>query len=372
MATPGVIANFYDSSSEQSILSRAIALVKYGYNNTITSYDTKGLNSASMDSLISGISAGTLTRVVLSNGTQATYSTAGKFINTQVATLDSLLKTANKGTSVRAGTCQANSTVTEIVLDSGASAVDDTYNGMYIKTAGTTAVYRRITDYVGSTKTCTVVTTTTAITTTETFVVYTQGYVDIVGDASSNENACLVAWNTLFPTVDAPMIIKVMGGYGSAFAAYVMNAITADSVATASGVSTLTKSAYFGSTDLYKGRWVGIISGTTGGGEVHQIASNTTSVLTLSTPFRILPTGTIVFQISETKEYALANYALVYAIKTYLQLDNGVTNKILKAMLDKYNILQYGKATTLTAVGDDELVKTYVQRGKVVMDYSSL
>jgi len=365
------IAAIFDSSKEQSILSRAVGLAKYSKNYQITSYDTKGLAESPLASLIATIAATTHSRVMVHCGTQATYSAAGLLTYDQIASLDAKLITANKGTVVISGTCGSHSTATEIVLTGAdVSTVDDHYNGMYIKTAGTTAVYRYITDYVGSTKTCTVATTTTPITTTETFIIYTNACIDLIGDADSTKLACRVAWDTLFPTVHPPMLIQIMGGYdGSTFAAYKITGVTADSAATSNGISTLSKSAYF-TASAQIDKWLGIISGTTGGGEVHQILSNTTGALTLTEIYKIVPTGTIVFQICDTKEWCLANYSLPYAIKAYLQLDNAKTNKILKSMLDKYNILQ--NANTKQAAGDDQLVLTYVQRGKCIFDYASL
>ena len=56
------------------------------------------------------------------------------------------------------GTCQAGSAAATIVLASGASAVDDFYNGYSIETTFGTGANQRnvVTDYVGSTRTCTV------------------------------------------------------------------------------------------------------------------------------------------------------------------------------------------------------------------------
>jgi len=162
MPASSVLARvFYDSSVAQSVLSAQVARQYFKIKNyTITLTDTKGLNESGMAGLISAITITTLAEIAVACGTQATYSTAGKFTYDQVALLDSLLATNNKGASVNAGTCQSNSTVTNIVLASTASAVDDTYNGMYIKTAGTTPVFRKILDYTGSSRIATVLTTT--------------------------------------------------------------------------------------------------------------------------------------------------------------------------------------------------------------------
>lgn len=56
------------------------------------------------------------------------------------------------------GTCQAGSGAATIVLASGASAVDDFYNGYSIETTFGTGANQRnvVTDYVGATRTCTV------------------------------------------------------------------------------------------------------------------------------------------------------------------------------------------------------------------------
>lgn len=66
--------------------------------------------------------------------------------------------TSNQPQIIRSGTCQAGSTSTTIVLDSGANATDAHYVGARIKCitktgAGQTAL---ITAYVGATKTCTI------------------------------------------------------------------------------------------------------------------------------------------------------------------------------------------------------------------------
>lgn len=61
------------------------------------------------------------------------------------------------GALVRSGTAQAGAAGT-ITLDAGGSATDDEYNGMFVLITGGTGAnqYRRISDYVGSTKVATV------------------------------------------------------------------------------------------------------------------------------------------------------------------------------------------------------------------------
>ena len=71
---------------------------------------------------------------------------------------------------ISTGTCQAGSTSTTIVLASAANAYDDYYNGCIVRCtnetpAGATGQARIITDYTGSTRTCTVATWTATPTT---------------------------------------------------------------------------------------------------------------------------------------------------------------------------------------------------------------
>jgi hypothetical protein len=101
------------------------------------------------------------------------------------------------------GAFQAGSTLVDLVLDAGASAVNDFYNGMWIKiTSGPQAnKVRRIKDYVGSTKTATIYVTADNITgfsdgldlsgtvpaATNTYVIYTSPYVGSFYDESADQ-----------------------------------------------------------------------------------------------------------------------------------------------------------------------------------------
>jgi len=161
-------AVFYNSGSAQSLA--AAWLLKYSstYGGLIDWFDTKGKDAAGITTLIGTATPDAYTKVFLlvSN---ATAHAAGCFTNDQVASLDVLLIDANKGSAVgnliTTGAAASNSTVTNIVLASTGSAVDDFYNLRYVKTTGVTAVYKIITDYTGSSKTAVVTTTTTAIST---------------------------------------------------------------------------------------------------------------------------------------------------------------------------------------------------------------
>ena len=157
-------------SSPSQLFAANLALMKYP---SATVKDVAGVTTGDITTYVTTtLVDDTYTDIFICCTTQAAGAT-GLLSFDQVAALRSKMITASKGTTVRANTCQANVTATEILLDSGASASNDYYNGMFIETAGTTPVLRYISDYVGSTKACTVNTTTIAVTNTETFIVYT-------------------------------------------------------------------------------------------------------------------------------------------------------------------------------------------------------
>ena len=369
---------FYDATSAQSCGAWGVAL-QYARtkNYTVTSVNTAAANESALAALISAITINTLTAVIIACGTQATYSTAGKFTGDQVASLDSLLVTGSKGTVVTSGTCQSNSTVTNIVLAAGASAVTDYYKGMFIKTAGTTAVYRKITAYDGSTKIATVATTTTAVTTTETYTVYTNSNAHIVGDANSNENAIRYAWNYFFTTAgetlsigtsnkDIPLIVNLLGGYGTGFKEYRVTALTADSF----NATTLTDAspAIVASAEI--GKYLSVVSATTGAGQTVKITSNSTTVYTFSGGWPVAtPTGTVVYQVSDALNFALWDNYLPYAILTYLSQDTGAVHVAWNQLLDRYNKLG-GSGSDIAY--DLDLLTTYAQRGQCIFQAKAL
>lgn len=112
----------------------------------------------------------------------------GTELTTDIATVIAKSATAGMKTTVsvlyprklvtiRSGTCNDDGSGTaDVVLDSGASAVDDFYNGMVISVVidgASVPEVRLITDYVGSTKTATVHKDfTAAVDNTDTFTIY--------------------------------------------------------------------------------------------------------------------------------------------------------------------------------------------------------
>jgi hypothetical protein len=238
---------------------------------------------------------------------------------------------------------------------------------MYIKTAGTTAVYRYISDYTGGDTTCTVGDTSTAVTTSETFIVYTNDHIYILGDASSNENACRVAWRTLFGSDNIPLLVKIMGGYGTAFKNCPKTVATATSVAagTLTHTSAFTAAAYDGG-DYY----CAIISASGGNymaGQSRLITSNTVSVLTLEKDWDYTPTGTVTYAIYPGAHILYDKY-LDLAIPTYLW-DNTATNfDIFKSMLDRYGDIASQDLVTAQTYQDLATIDDYAAKGKAILD----
>lgn len=368
---------FYNSAVLQSVMSMQIARVKadtMGYTTTLT--DLTGKNEAQLLTAVQAVGSGTQTSVYVCCATQATYSSSGTLTYDQLAMIDKCLITASKGVTITSGTCQSNSTATYIILAAAtASAVDDAYNNKYIRTAGTTEKYRIITDYTGSSKTAVVATTTTAITTTETYQVFTPSTkVHLIGDAASNETACRVAWRTLFPTKQFPAIVNLMGGSGTIATGLdgVTDGVTtfeqAVEVTVTSGggshsTTTLADTGHF-RVDAYINKWVGIESGTLGVGQVRRITDNTADALTVF-PAWTAPTGTVVYTISDTEAFCLAHKYLTLAIPTYLYATDEDTKAIWKQLIDKYNTLS---KSSIKLEGDIELLKVYLQRGKCIFD----
>jgi len=334
---------FYNSSLEQSILSMLSAWYKYekvlGYS--VTTKDTYGVSAADLLTYVETTATqDSYTRIALCSLTEATGTTAGKIKKDTIAAMRQMLVTASKGTTIISGTAASNAVATEVVFAAGASTEDDTYNNKYLEiTATATPLIRRgrnITDYVGSTLTATIL-TTTAVTTSSTYVVFTHTHVDVIGDADSTKLASKVAWETLFPSTRTPMLLTLMGGSGTGFQTcrnLVKNAsaITSKTVTTDTGVFTLNE---FTDGDFY----IAAETATTGAGQIAKITSNTANAITHAS-WDYLPTGTLGYSIWQGKQFVLYNKYLPLAIKTYLY-DSAVTANLAlyASLVDRYGDL---------------------------------
>jgi hypothetical protein len=309
------------TSTPAQLMAANLCISKYP---DATLKDITGLTTGNVTTYISGLTNDYYTDIFICCATNVTPASNILSFD-QVASLRQKMITASKGTTVRANTCQANVTTTEIILDASASAVNDFYDGMFIVTAGVTAVYRYISNYVGATVTATVADTSTAITSTETFIVYTNTNIYQLGNTSAvtGKTAAYQAWETLWPSTPAPLAVIYLGGYlfaecsGTASAA-AAGTITLDATGASRGLGDRMTLAQMLVADSLAGYWVYIYSGTLGVWQKAQIESNavTTAVCTLVDNWLITPTGTIIYRVVSNEERIRADRAMEIYAKT--------------------------------------------------------
>lgn len=348
---------YYDStdSTGQSQLVRGIAAVKFP-NATIV--DNAGDNESAIDSIIAALVADTYDNIVITTPTVETHAT-GQWIWTQVQSLIAKLVTANQGTNAT-GTFQSNANATECILAAGSSSVDNFYRYKIMVSAGTTATTRIISAYVGSTLTCTIA-SVTALTDTSTYIVYMTDNLWLVGETDGTDKSCQLAWEKMFTTNTTPLLVEYMNDVD---ALYEKRTTTAVSVAT--GI--LTDTGEFTIADYDDGEYyVAIESATLGGGQIHQIASNTADVLTLATDdgWDPLPTGTVVYQIVHRNLRPLWNIVLPYGIPTYMHRETDKATKEWQDMLDQYGDINDGN---ITFWQDLDKVYELVEKSTHIMD----
>lgn len=356
---------------------KAAADCFYKYSDA-TIYDVNGVSTGDITTYIGTLVAASYHAIFICCTTQANAASSLLTFN-QVAALRAKMAAGYEGTVVNSGTCQANATVTEIVLATTASASNDAYKGMFIETTGTTAVLRYISGYVGATRTATTTTTTTAITTTETYEVYTNDYIYELGNtnATSGKTACLQAWDVLFPDVQYPLINTYIGGYKFAIASGTAQAINTPGQMTLSATvdaGNIMSQTEYDVDDALVDMYLYVYSATTGAAQYAKItAYNATSrVATFSANMTILPTGTAVYRIIDNTNEAYYDIAAELAIKTYMyDIDSAGAMEINKRLIDLYK--------NLTIAGTDEptqdlnyLWNDFLYRGKAIFTADAL
>lgn len=299
--------------------------------------ELKDLNAITTGDITTWI--GTLTddnynQIFLACDTQSAGATA-KLSYDQVASLDAKMATGYKGTVVNSGSCQANVDATKIYLDATASAVNDYYLGMYIKTAGVTAVYRYVKGYVGATKIATVNTTTVACTTGDTYTVYTNTYIYAYGDTTaSNLTACYRFWALVHPTVTPPLVVSFLGGRHFFMSSGVAAVVAAGTITLAATVTTgdIASNTQHTTNDFYKDMFVYINYAQYGCGQIRKITGydGATQVATLESAWTIDS-----YMISGGKTYPFDSVNVKYAI---LEVKDDTDYRLLADLSSGYEV----------------------------------
>ena len=362
---------FWDHTEHDSITAMRIAKHKHGTDLDLV--DTYGLDQAGITSAITGLGDDTYQGVYITVGVAQTHA-AGNLTKDDVASLYRVMAVGFKGTVISEGDdCQANATVTEIVLESGESASNDALNGYYILTTGVTEVFREIKDYVGSTKTVTVNTTTVAVTTTEDYIVYSLDYVYELGNGNStNGKSCAhLTWEGIYPDTQIPWLVHLLtdykhfADYGTASAA---NGTTITLAASAGAGANKTRA-----NDVYNGMMVYIYSATTNKGSYGTITDyvDSTKVATIGGWTGGTPATSIVYRIIANPNMLFYEPYAELFIKTYFSDILSVTaEQDFADLIDKNRKVNEG--TLISAEQDLELLDEYLIKGKAIWDYTCL
>lgn len=367
---------FYDHADEQSLLDLWILREKWGGDLSVL--DLAGLDEAGITSLIGTLVADTYSKIYICNSVAETHS-AGHMTYDQVVSLNAYLATAAKGApvAIASGVCQANSTKTNIVLISTASASNDAYNGYGITTTGVTAISRYVKDYTGSSKIALVVDTGTAITTTETASVFplTNIHMAAQADAVTGKKSCWQTWTLAFGTAPVPLLVHLMGGY-----LFHEDSGTAQAIADTTHI-TLTATAAVGSrianasraNDCYNNQYVYISSSTLGTGQIRKITdyNNSSKSATIDAAWNPSPTGTVLYGIVSNLNDALKDEYAKLFVKTYFfDITNVTAQNDMSAMLDSRGDLAAN--SVYTPQQSMEILTAYLVKGKAIFDYIAL
>jgi hypothetical protein len=247
------------------------------------------------------------------------------------------------------GACAVNSTATHIVLGGTVNAVTDQFKGCWILTNGTTVVAELITGYNATTQICTVASTGTAVTTTETYKIITQQTYDYLTGAMGI--VANIWWNCYKPSdivggipAGLPKFLSSVcasgsGVYGKTIAGGTAAAVAVDGSTITLAATQLTGSvataANIATNSYFNNMYICVINATTGANQIAQIASyvGSTQVATLTAAFPIPPTGTVKYRIyANSADCFTDEYARLYAKNSLIDVTS-TTNKALFANL---------------------------------------
>jgi len=259
----------------------------------------------------------------------------------------------------------SNATATTIILTGTVSSANDFYNNSIavidVGGTGSSFLYRNVKDYVGSTKTLTVNTTTTAVTTTDKVAIYDLAAAGLYFNPAA-ATAAYDTFHAMYPDTTTPVVVEQLrAGAGS-----IVLTATANSVANTGGVATLTDTGNF-TANAYDGLeyFVGIRSATLGAGQIRKIISNTADVLTTDSPWDVVPTGTVVYEIVDLRHKCLDEYFLAFAILFFC---GGVfTKQKLNMFVRLIDLSKDMNASTKYTFQDLELYERFLEIGETIM-----
>lgn len=354
----------YSSTGTGSqILAANIALHKYpdATAKDITGVTTGDITTYCGTTLVDA----TYTDIFICATTQLAGAT-GVLSFYQVALLIPKMISTRRGTIERTGTCQTNATVTDIILDAGASAVNDYYNGMFIVTAVGIVKQRYITGYTGASVTAVVSTTTTAVTDTSTFIVYSSlDYIYQLGNTSAvnGKTACAQAWDLFYTGITYPKLVMALGGYlnvlcsGTA-TAVAAGTVTLDATGATRGLGDRLSLVEMVVADSVKDCYVYTYSATTGACQKRKITTSTVtaSVCTLESNWDVTPTGTVLYRVVSHDDWRVfADRAFdIYVRTKWFDIDAANTMYEVEKCIDQYLQLRNSYLSAGEAVAQDD------------------
>lgn len=352
----------YSSADVQSLIAAAIA---YEANRAgVTLIDIKALTASNITVAIEAASTGQHYVFALTDTTAA--GDDSELSMTQVATLYGKLIEDSLPTPVEEDAAQDGSTESTIKLATTASATNDYYNGMTVL-VGTQ--YRRITDYVGSTKVATIAGTWDDIPLeAEDYTIYpvTSDYLfDDRMNGSVGKEYSYYMWEKIRAGINAPPVVTMLGGWKKWVDFGVMQADKRLQAVKETG-ATITAGNRIRN-DYFNGMLIYVINGT-GIGYTGVITDFVGSSLTLTLDPTVTLDNTSEYRITENERDVFADIRLRHAIMTYLaDLTVGSTMRNWGLLLNKDGAIDNG---SLDAKFDREYFWSLIESvGKPIFDY---
>ncbi len=353
----------YSSADVQSLVAAAIA---YEANRAgVTLIDIKALSASNITVAIAAASTGQHYVFALTDTTAA--GDDSELSMTQLATLyGKLIPESISDEIYSQGAAADGSTESTIKFGSQFSAVNDAYNGMTIK-VGTQ--YRRITDYVGSTKVATIAGTWDDIPLeAEAFIIYgvTSDYLfDDRMNGSVGKEYSYYMWEKIRAGINAPPVVTMLGGWKKWVDFGVMQADKRLQAVKETG-ATITAGNRTRN-DYFNGMLIYVINGT-GIGYSGVITDFVGSSLTLTLDPTVTLDNTSEYRITENERDVFADIRLRHAIMTYLaDLTVGSTMRNWGLLLNKDGAIDNG---SLDAKFDREYFWSLIESvGKPIFDY---